>query len=152
MFGWNLPTGSEDENVFLCFAPCALRRGYPRYCHEKLIFFSYKDIHPQHILTVMLYGLEHKFFLFPFGGTLPLCPLGGHMLHMNNFWSLPPKGDPHQVWLKSIHWLWRRRWKWIISRLAPNLQTFTPSRGPKGGILGLEMNKLYFFLYIKVCT
>ena len=33
------------------------------------------------------------------------------MLPMNNFGSLPLKDDPHQVWLKSAHQFWRRRWK-----------------------------------------
>ena len=33
------------------------------------------------------------------------------MLPMKKFGSLPPKDDPHQVWLKSAHRFWRRRWK-----------------------------------------
>ena len=45
---------------------------------------------------------------FPLG-ALPLGPPGGHMLPMNNFGSLPPTDDPHQVWLKSANRFWRRR-------------------------------------------
>ena len=60
------------------------------------------------ILTALFWGLEKKIFkdypLFPLG-AVPL----GHMLHMNNFWSLPPKNDPHQVWLISAHQFLRRR-------------------------------------------
>ena len=46
----------------------------------------------------------------PFGAP-PLGPPGVHLPHMNNFGSLPPKDDPHQVWLKSANRFWRRRWK-----------------------------------------
>ena len=61
---------------------------------------------------------------FPLG-ALPLGPPGGHMLPMNNFGSLPPKDDPHQVWLKSADRFWRRRCKgpFTIINIFTSVQT-----------------------------
>ena len=66
----------------------------------------------QNIMTLLLLVLEKKIYkvcpLFTLWGPAP-GPPGVHLPHMNNFRSLPPKDDPKQVWLKSAHRFWRRR-------------------------------------------
>ena len=67
----NLPTGSaeEDKNVFSHLAPppklshpLGTQEGHPESCHEQTTFFIYKGTYIQHILTVLLLGLEKKIF------------------------------------------------------------------------------------------
>ena len=62
----------------------------------------------------LLVCLEKKSFkvpppLLPFGAPPLDPPPGVHLLHMKNFGFLPPKDEPHQVWLKSADSFWRRR-------------------------------------------
>ena len=62
--------------------PPGAQGGHPRSCHEQSIFFIYQGIYIQHILTLLLLGLEKKIFkecpLFPLIGPPSGPPRGPH--------------------------------------------------------------------------
>ena len=109
------------------WTPQGAKGGHPSICREQSIFFIYKGIYMQNIMTLLLLVLEKKIFkvcpLFTLWGPIP-GPPGVLLPHMKNFGSLPPKDDPHKVWLKSVHRFWRIRWK--RKKLTDNKQKRMP--------------------------